>query len=182
MGQVIKRTEYTPLEPGIYPAMVEEVTLEAGQYGEQVKLKFALDDDKDLGLEDRTLIGWASASFGPKSKLWGWTRVLLFGGRDIPDDFGELDIDTLQGRRAMLSVTLKQGTDGATYNKITDLLPIRPARPSPRCCSTRHTRRRRGLRELAPCCAGRPHPSNWPPPWPRSHKGWSWLIRRSPRR
>ena len=128
MSTVIPRTEYTPLEPGLYPAMVEEIELAAGQYGQQVKVKFQLDDDEEQGMEDRFLIGWASAVFGPKSKLWAWTRVLLFGGRDIPDEFGGLDIDALKGRRCLVSVTTKQGNDGSTYNKIADLLPVKPAR------------------------------------------------------
>ena len=128
MSTIIKRTEYTPLDPGLYPAQVEEVELADGQYGRQVKVKFQIDDDEEQGLEDRFLIGWASASFGPKSKLWAWARVLLFGGRDIPDEFEEIDIDTLKGRRCLLSVTTKQGADGGTYNKIADLLPVRPAK------------------------------------------------------
>ena len=67
MSTIIKRTEYTPLDPGIYPAQVQEVELADGQYGQQVKVKFQIDDDEEQGLEDRFLIGWASASFGPKA-------------------------------------------------------------------------------------------------------------------
>ena len=128
MGTIIPRTEFVVLEPGLYPAVVEEVELTEGQYGQQVKVKFQLDDDDELGLEDRFLIGWALATFGPKSKLWAWAWVLLFAGRDIPDEFGELDIDTLKGKRCLLSVTTKTGTDGSTYNKIADLLPVKPVR------------------------------------------------------
>ncbi len=134
MGYTIKRTEFQPLESGIYPATVGDVTLEEGKFGQQLKLKFNLDDAEELG-EDRSLIGWCSATFSPKSKLYGWTRALLFGGRDIPEEFGELDVDTLKGRRCMLSVGTKKGDDGTVFNKITDLLPIRPvktaARPAP---------------------------------------------------
>jgi hypothetical protein len=92
-----------------------------------VKVKFTLDDAEELG-KDRSLIGWCSATLSPKSKLYGWTRALLFGGRDIPEEFGELDIDTLKGKRAMLSVSTKKGDDGTVFNKITDLLPIRPVK------------------------------------------------------
>ena len=60
----------------------------------------------------------------------GLGRVLLFAGRDIPDEFGELDIDTLKGKRCLLSVTTKTGADGSTFNKIADLLPVKPVRAS----------------------------------------------------
>ena len=71
MGTIIPRTEYMLLQPGLYPAVVEEVELADGEFGRRVKVKFQLDDDEEQGLEDRFLIGWASATFGPKKQVVG---------------------------------------------------------------------------------------------------------------
>lgn len=121
----IKKTVYEPIEPGIYPVRVEAVDQEDGQFGQQLKWHFAIEEP---GFEDKFLIGWCSCAFSPKSKLWAWTKALLFGGRDIPDYFDELDTAKLVGQRAQVMVSLERGNDGTPYNKVKEVLPIRAAR------------------------------------------------------
>lgn len=121
----IKKTVFEPVEAGVYPAQVVDIVEEDGAFGRQLKWHFALEEP---GLEDKQLIGWCSLAFSPKSKLWGWTKSLLFGGRDIPDYFDTLDTDKLLGQRAQVVVSMERGNDGTAYNKIKDVLPLRSAR------------------------------------------------------
>jgi len=46
-----------------------------------LKVKFLIEED---GFEGKTLTGWASLTFSPKAKLFGWVKAAVFGGREIP--------------------------------------------------------------------------------------------------
>jgi hypothetical protein len=126
MGDKIKREEYEPLDAGIYPATVAEVTTAEGTFGPQWVFKFRLEDE-ETG-EEHTLMGWASKKFSPKAKLFGWVKVLMFGGREIPADFQEIDSDMLVGKRCLVSVGIRQKEDGTPGNRVDDLLPLRVKR------------------------------------------------------
>lgn len=125
----IKKTVYEPVDAGIYLARVDAVEEEEGQFGTQLKWHFGI---LEPGLEDKTLMGWCSATFSPKSKLWAWCKALLFGGRDIPDYFDTLDTAKFVGTQAQLVVTMERGNDGTLYNKIKDVLPVRTQQPAAR--------------------------------------------------
>lgn len=127
MGIQIKRTASEPLPEGMYEATFQELTEEEGKFGPQLKAKFQIEAP---GYEGRTLTGWASRSFSPKSKLYGWVKAAVFGGRDIPETYQTFDSDHLIGRRVLLLVETAKGSDGETYNKITTVLPYRPAAPA----------------------------------------------------
>lgn len=115
MGVTVQQTAYELLEAGEYPATIVEVLAEEGQFGPQLKFKFQLDDG-------RTLLGWCSQTFSPKSKLYNWTKA-AFGGSEIPRTYN-LNTDHLQGRGVRLFVTVEPGRDGE-YNKISNVLPVR---------------------------------------------------------
>jgi hypothetical protein len=115
MGATIKQTHYEPLPVGEYPAKIGAVEVSDGQYGAQVKLRF---DVTAAGFEDRSVTGWASATFSPKSKLYQWARAAF--GRDIPSGY-DLDIDHLLDRPVTLVLVTKTGDDGSEFNKIHDV-------------------------------------------------------------
>lgn len=125
----IKKTVYEPVDAGIYLARVDDVVVEEGQFGQQLKWHFGI---QEPGLEDKTLIGWCSATFSPKSKLWSWSKALLFGGREIPDYFDEIDTQKFIGTQAQLVVAMERGNDGTLYNRIKDVLPVRTQQPAAR--------------------------------------------------
>lgn len=127
---VLRVQTYETVDAGTYPARVVNVTMdEEGQFGPQVKVEFELTDEE---AEGKTLVGWASAKVSPKSKLYKWASALLFRGKGIPEGYGALDTDTLKGQECILVVAVEKKSDGAEYNKITDVLPIRPARAAAR--------------------------------------------------
>lgn len=135
MGIQVQRTEGpAPMPAGLYAATIEEVAQETGKFGEQLKVKFLIDEEEFAG---RTLTGWASLTFSPKSKLYGWVRAVVFGGKDIPEGYQVFDSDHFIGRQVYLSVSTEKGDNGEIYNKVKDLLPFRrnaaqpTAKPAP---------------------------------------------------
>lgn len=128
MGITVQRTKSEPIPAGLYTATIEGVEQTEGQYGPQLKAKFVIEDEDFAG---KALTGWASLTFSPKSKLFGWVKAAVFGGRDVPDSYGVFDADHLIGRRVFLNIEVAKGKDGETYNKIKDLLPYRAAKPAP---------------------------------------------------
>ncbi len=126
MGTVIPQTNYEVLEPDMYRVQVGAVAVEDGTYGQQVSLRFDL---LDAEYTDRFVKAWASAKLsGGKrpSKLYAWTSALLFGGKPLPEAYN-LDTDALLGREALALVKVVE-KDGMSYNRIEELLPVRPAR------------------------------------------------------
>lgn len=113
MGIKIEQQTYELLETGEYPAEITEIALENGQFGEQLKFTFELDNG-------RSMWGWASAKFSTKSKLYAWTRAIL--NRDIPPSY-MLDTDDLLGKRVKVIITQEEREDGREFNKITRLKP-----------------------------------------------------------
>lgn len=116
----ISLKSYETIEPGVYPASIVEVKPEAGQYGDQLRVKFLLEDEANTALS-----AWTSTSFSPKSKLYALARA-AFGGREFDPGF-TLDTDRLIGRRLRVMVTVKPRTDGAgDFNRITEFYPLQP--------------------------------------------------------
>jgi len=63
------------LEPGIYPAKVNNIDEIDGQFGLQWRFEFAIDNS-----EERPW-AWATAKIGTKTKLYKWATALL--GRQL---------------------------------------------------------------------------------------------------
>ena len=119
--EIAMRT-YEAIDPGMYPATIAEIKPETGKFGDQLKVKFLLEDQ-----DATTLTAWTSTSFSPKSRLFGLTRA-AFGGSDFPPGF-VLNTDKLIGRRLMLMVTVKPKGDGSgDFNKVEEFLPLKPHR------------------------------------------------------
>jgi hypothetical protein len=115
MGTTIKQTSYDLLPVGEYQAKIGATEVAEGKFGPQIKIRF---DILTPGFEDRSLMGWASASFSNKSKLFAWARAAF--GKDIPPTY-DLDLDHLLGRKVTLVVVTTRKEDGAEYNNIHDI-------------------------------------------------------------
>lgn len=120
MGTTIRQTHFEAIPTGTYPAVVGAAELGEGQYGSQVKIRFDFTGD----LSGRAVMGWASASFGGKSKLTGWVKAILFGGMEVPPDY-DLDLDHLLDKPCMVTVIEREGDDGGTFNRIDGVKPQR---------------------------------------------------------
>jgi hypothetical protein len=128
MGRKVARTTVELIDAGYYNAVVEEITPETGQFGPQLKFKFRLVDFDP----PHYLLGWCSEKFNPKTKLWEWVRATTFGGKEIPEDYIELDLDEMINKPIRLNVTEETGEKG-TYNKVVAVLPPpKTNRPTPR--------------------------------------------------
>lgn len=126
---IIPQTTYEALEPGTYRARVGAVAVEDGMYGKQVALRFDLLAEESAG---RFVKAWAAAKLsGGKqpSKLYAWASTLLFGGKPLPEGY-DLDTDSLLGREALAVIEVKD-KDGLLFNRVAQLLPVRPARKPP---------------------------------------------------
>jgi hypothetical protein len=123
MGTIIPQTTFEVFDAGIYRAKLAATAIEDGEYGKELAVRFDLTEQ---GFEDKSIRAWASAKLsGGKrpSKLYGWTSVLLFNGKPLPEGF-ELDIDNLIGREALLVLDVVQ-KDGIDRNRVAQLLPLR---------------------------------------------------------
>lgn len=115
---VLPWKEYTGLEPGIYPARVSEIVETEGQFGPQLQFQFVVLDDQGHDTPGQ-IRGWCSASWGAKSKLYSWAKVML--RQKCPKDSEPLDTDLLAGRKVDLEVGAKG--DGKSFLK--EVYPFR---------------------------------------------------------
>jgi hypothetical protein len=115
MGFQIKQTRTEILPGGEYPAEIATIEAADGQFGPQLKITFDL-----LDRPGRSLMGWCSQKFSPKSKLYLWTKA-AFGGHDIPPAW-TFDSDRLIGKKVILSVVRRRDDDGDEYNRIDNVL------------------------------------------------------------
>jgi hypothetical protein len=100
---------------GTYPAIIELIEDEEGQYGRQLKFTFRLLTDE----KNRTIWGWASATFSNKSKLFSWTKAALC--QDIPTA-RSFNSGELLGKKVTL-VIVEVEKDGLTYSKVNSVGP-----------------------------------------------------------
>ena len=174
MGATIKQTHFEPLPVGEYQATIGAAAMEDGQFGTQVKFRF---DVTTPGFEARSVTGWASATFSPKSKLYQWTRAAF--GRDIPPEY-DLNLDHLLDRPVVLVLVTKTGDDGAEYNKIHDVRPVRRNGSAPAPAPTVPTDDRAILKPRPPLTAataagvpaGPVAVNTWTPPLPDDVPDW----------
>lgn len=118
--------ENVVIPTGEYLAQVVEIVPEEGNFGPQFRWKF--DVLKPEAYLEKSLVGWTSTSPSLKSKFVRWATACL--GRQI--GAGEtIDTDNLVGCRIVLVVTVKEGDDGAAYNKVDGLRAVKRAQPAP---------------------------------------------------
>jgi hypothetical protein len=118
MPIIIEQTHWEPIPTGNYPAKIVDLEEIDEQYGPQIKFTFELTPD-DEG-ESRTIYGWCTRKFSPKSKLYGWMKAAL-GGGPIDRNY-KFNSDDLIGRRVILSITEDQREDGLV-NRISGVMP-----------------------------------------------------------
>ena len=116
----IEQSVYVVLEPGAYQARLISVEEKDGNWGSFVKLGFEVDEPDYEGVN---VTGAASAHFSSRSKLYRWTRALL-GGREIPTSY-TWDSNDLISRRCILSLDVTEDENGARFNRVADVLPVR---------------------------------------------------------
>lgn len=117
---IIEQTQYELLPVGEYKAEITDVEPDEGNFGLQLKFTFAVQDKEG---ETHTLMGWTSARFSPKSKLYAWARAAF--NADIPQDYN-LNTDDLIGRPVKLTVLTRMKEDGSEFNRIEAVRPWRP--------------------------------------------------------
>ena len=112
MSFEIEQTQHVLLPVGEYSAQITEVEPDDGQFGPQVKFTFTILDED---YRDLTLLGWTSAKFNNKTKLYEWTREAF--GNPIPKDYN-FRSDDLVGRDVSLTVIVRRKDDGSEFNRI----------------------------------------------------------------
>ena len=117
---IIEQTTWEVIPMGEYPAVIADVRLTDGMFGQQCEFVFCLEG----GDFDGSFVkAWTSAKFSIKSKLFRWAEA-AFGGAEIPPEYN-LDTADLAGRRVNLRVTIKSKDDGTEFNKVDDVRPYR---------------------------------------------------------
>jgi len=107
-----------PLPTGEYCVELTAIELTTGQYGEQLKWTFSVQD------KGRNLIAYSTFWPSLASKCMRWAGALL--GRPIqPNE--QVDFEALVGKTVVAVVLRKRKEDGTEYNAVEDLLPLRTA-------------------------------------------------------
>lgn len=125
----LRWTAAEPLPTGEYPCEVVEVTEQQGKFGTQLVWKLRLLDPEHEG---RELTAWTNTSTSTNSKLAKWASALGF----TPEPGEELDTEDLAGRKAIAVVLLKRSDDGKMFNRVEDLLPLKPAKVHAKAAAT----------------------------------------------
>jgi hypothetical protein len=104
-------------DPGVYPATVSDVETVDGEFGEQVRLTFTLDNDPDT-----SPYAWASRKLGTATKLWKWVTAL----RGTPPQIGErFALHDLIGLKCQVVIGAKKTKSGDEVLGVTDVLPAK---------------------------------------------------------
>lgn len=115
MGEKIK---FQPLlKTGEYVAQITAAKVVDGKFGVQVEIKFELTGS----YTGREMTAWASAKFGPSTKLYRWWSAATRGTLKPSNDF---DCEDLVGRTVVLVVTQETSDKSIVSNRVKDLLPV----------------------------------------------------------
>lgn len=120
---VIKRsTGGGMIEPGVYRARLIKIEdEESSEYGPQIKFYFVvLDEDGEPTSQE--ILGWASAKFHPKSKLYTWARAMLRSKCPNPES-DDLETEDLLNKRCDIEIVSYRKKDGSDGTKIGQLYP-----------------------------------------------------------
>ncbi|GAG19844.1 unnamed protein product, partial [marine sediment metagenome] len=101
-------------------AQIVEMESAEGTFGAQVKFTFSI-----IGGDyaEHTLLGWCSAKFSPRSKLYQWSKAAFNAA--IPAEYNFSSADLMDRLVTITVVTQTNDETGAEYNKITDVRPYR---------------------------------------------------------
>ena len=103
-----------PLPTGEYCVELTAIELTTGQYGEQLKWTFSVQD------KGRNLIAYSTFWPSLASKCMRWASALL--GRPIQAN-EHVDFEALVGKTALAVVVRVPKDDGREINKVDNLLP-----------------------------------------------------------
>jgi hypothetical protein len=114
----LRAEDYEVLPAGIYAVRLVAVEARESDGGVYLRWLFEVEDAEFGGA---TLSAVSSARLTPKAKARQWAEVFL--GRKL-ERGEEIDFDELIGRRALASVIATE-RNGATYNTVESLAPLR---------------------------------------------------------
>jgi hypothetical protein len=123
---VIAWTETTVLEPGYYPAQIKTIEETTSEFPDeknpgktrtvhQLKFVFSILDEEGrpaatAGGNPEEQWGWCSATWGPRSKLLAWAKILLKKGCPQPGE--GLDWELLLGKKCDIEIVQKETSNG----------------------------------------------------------------------
>jgi len=110
------------LPEDVYVVALLAVEAQNGAYGEQFVWQLQVAEGE---YEGAMLKAWTNASTAVNSKTVKWASA--FAGRPLRQG-EEIDLLALVGKRARAVVSQKQGQNGNTYARVTDILPLPPRR------------------------------------------------------
>jgi len=110
------------LPEDVYVVALLAVEAHNGAYGEQLVWQLQVAEGE---YEGAMLKAWTNASTAVNSKAVKWASA--FAGRPLRQG-EEIDLLALVGKRARAVVSQKQGQNGNTYARVTDILPLPPRR------------------------------------------------------
>jgi len=110
------------LPEDVYVVALLAVEAQNGAYGEQLVWQLQVAEGE---YEGAMLKAWTNASTAINSKAVKWASA--FAGRPFRQG-EEIDLLALVGKRARAVVSQKQGQNGNTYARVTDILPLPPRR------------------------------------------------------
>jgi len=114
----IKRSTYQVLPPGQYPAVLDRIEEDEGDWGPFLKLYYTLTLPKGGEYQMSEL---CSCTFSERSKLFARYKALL-GLTEVPEDV-DFESDDVIGRRCTLVLTVKPDANGVKWNRIDTAFP-----------------------------------------------------------
>lgn len=111
----------TPLlaqfQEGIFPAVVERLEVQTGQFGEYLRWSFLVPTKQGEAI---TVTGLTSTIFNNRSKFYSWASAV----KRKPFSEGEaLDTDTLHNQKCRVYLTIKELDGGGSINQVEKVLP-----------------------------------------------------------
>jgi hypothetical protein len=110
---------------GIYPAVVEKLEVDRGNYGEYLRWTFAVGHQRGIV----SFTGLTSTTFNMRSKLFKWASAVL--GRTF-EDHEELDTDTLLIKACRVYLVIKELDEGGSLNQVERVLAVDDERDNDR--------------------------------------------------
>jgi hypothetical protein len=110
-------------EPGIYSATIKEIEKVTGEFGDQLRFTFTIDD-----VPDCEPWAWCSYKLGSQTKLWKWFTALKGRAPTIGEKVAPRD---LVGCRCQLIIGPKKSKSGDEVLGVTDLLRAKGTKAPP---------------------------------------------------
>jgi len=110
-------------DPGVYAATIKEIEKVTGEFGDQLRFTFTIDD-----LPDEEPWAWCSYKLGTQTKLWRWFTALKGRAPTIGEKVSPRD---LVGCRCQLVIGPKKSKSGDEVLGVTDLLRAKATKAAP---------------------------------------------------